>query len=162
MRWVRGNCFDASALVRVFIDEPGYEVVRPYFHGESTKYTTPFCFYEALNVLKSKWIYRKEIDKATYLKAAVALTAWYGASSRQVADDLQFEDHGAFAKVREIVSRTNLDFSDAFQIVSVKFGYFSHLGPNSKTILVTCDRSLAEAARAEGLKVWNALDEPAP
>ena len=161
MRWARGNCFDASALIRVFIDEPGHEVVRPYFQGESTKYTTPFCFYEALNGLKSKWIHRKEIDKDAYLKAALALTAWYGASSRHI-DDLKFEDHTAFAQAKDIVSRTGLDFSDAFQIVSVKFGYFSHLGPNSKTILVTCDRPLAAVARAEGLKVWSALDEPAP
>jgi len=33
---------------------------------------------------------------------------------------------------------------------------------DSTTILVTADRELAKAAKAEGLRVWSILDEPAP
>jgi len=32
----------------------------------------------------------------------------------------------------------------------------------SATILVTADKTLADAARAEGLKTWNLMLEPAP
>ena len=71
----RANCFDASALVKLYVDEVGSGIVRNYFNRESTKYTTPFCFYEALNVLKVKWMYRKELTKKQYLGAAFELTA---------------------------------------------------------------------------------------
>jgi hypothetical protein len=67
--------------------------VRPYFNGEPTKYTTPFCFYEVLNVLKSKWLYKGKLTKEQYLDAAFRLTAWYGASSRRISD-LDFSGPG--------------------------------------------------------------------
>ena len=55
-----------------------------------------------------------------------------------------------------------LSLANAFQIVSVKEGYFSHLVNDSKTVLVTADKLLAAAARAEGLRVWSAMEEPPP
>jgi hypothetical protein len=55
-----------------------------------------------------------------------------------------------------------LDLSDAFQIMSVKRGYFSSLTNDSATVLVTADNSLAQAARSEGLRVWNVNLDPAP
>jgi len=55
-----------------------------------------------------------------------------------------------------------LDLSDAFQILSVKEGFFSRSCGDSQAILVTADRELAKAARVEGLSVWSVLDEPAP
>jgi predicted nucleic acid-binding protein len=71
----RANCFDASALVKLYTEEEGSDIVRPYFEREATKYATPFCFYEALNVLKVKWQYRKQITRDQYLDAAFRLTA---------------------------------------------------------------------------------------
>ena len=63
----RANCFDASALVKVFTREANSDIVREYFnHRSPTKYTTPFCFYETLNVLKVKWLYWKEVTQAEY------------------------------------------------------------------------------------------------
>jgi hypothetical protein len=47
----RADFFDACSLVKIYCDEPDSEIVRPYFYSRSTKYTTPFCFYEALNAL---------------------------------------------------------------------------------------------------------------
>jgi hypothetical protein len=56
-----------------------------------------------------------------------------------------------------------LDLSDAFQIVSVKESFGAHMWRgDSRTILVTADRKLAKAARAEDLRVWSVLEEPAP
>lgn len=55
-----------------------------------------------------------------------------------------------------------LDLSDAFQIHSVKEGFFSNMCGDSKTYLVTADKKLAKAARAEELRVWSVLEEPAP
>lgn len=159
---LRANCFDASALVKVFTVEPGSEIVREYFnHRSPTKYTTPFCFYETLNVLKVKWLYRKELTQAEYSDAAFHITAWFGASARQCRD-IDFQDPLVFSKTREIEQRHSLDWSDAFQILSVKEGYFSHLINDSRTVLVTADQALASAARLEGVKSWYIIGEPEP
>ena len=162
MAAIRANCFDASALVKVYVDEPGSPVVRDYFnHRAATKYSTPFCFYEALNILKSKWKYQGQIDETRYREACFSLVAWYGASSRHVRD-VELTEPKTLGEVLRLTEKHGLDVSDAFQLYSVKAGYFSHLVNRSKTLLVTADIALAEAARVEGLLVWNILGEPEP
>ena len=157
----RADFFDASALTKVFADEPGSVVVREYWHSRATKYTTPFCFYEAMNVLKSKWKHKGQLTLPRYLEAAFQLAAWYGASSSKISD-LDFTDPLTFAETKSLAARSGLDLSDAFQIMSVKRGYFSVLVNDSATVLVTADNDLAKAARAEGLRVWNVNLEPPP
>ncbi|MDC4205519.1 MAG: type II toxin-antitoxin system VapC family toxin [Candidatus Manganitrophus sp.] len=158
---VRANCFDASALVKLHVDEDGADVVRHYFNHEATKYTTPFCFYEALNVLKVKWLYRKEISRDQYLEASFQLAAWYRAATVRI-NDIDFTSRTTFADAQRLSKNTSLDLSDAFQILSVKAGYFSGLVGDSKTILVTGDKNLTVAARQEGIRVWNFMEEAAP
>jgi predicted nucleic acid-binding protein len=156
----RADFFDASALVKVYTDEPASATVREYWRMSATKYTTPFCFYEAMNVLKSKWKYKSQLTLPQYLDAAFQMTAWYGASSARI-NDLDFADPLTFADTRALAERNGLDLSDAFQIMSVKRGYFSVLINDSATVLVTADSSLAAAARNEGLqRVWNLMLEP--
>lgn len=121
---VRANFFDASALVKLHVQEEGSHIIRPYFNGQPTKYTTPFCHYEALNVLKVKWLYRREIAKEQYLDAALRLTAWFGSMSRGIKG-IDFTEPKTFQDARRLVDKTSLDLSDAFQILSVKTGYFS-------------------------------------
>jgi len=160
-RAARADFFDASALAKVYSDEPCSDVARDYFRSRATKYTTPFCFYEAMNVLKGKWKHKGQLTIDQYLEAAFRLTAWYGASSSKVRD-LNFTEPTTFAEAKEIAERSQLDLSDAFQILSVKKGYFSVLVNESSTVLVTADKELANAARAEGLRTWNLMLEPAP
>lgn len=157
----RADFFDASALAKIYSDEPGSFIVREYFGSRATKYTTPFCFYEAMNALKGKWKYKGQLTIDQYLEATFRLTAWYGASSSQVKD-LNFTEPKTFAEAKEIAQRNQLDLSDAFQILSVKRGYFSVLVNESSTVLVTADGDLAIAARTEGLRAWNLMAEPAP
>lgn len=158
----RANCFDASALVKIYVNEPGSAVIREYFFARSpTKYTTPFCFYEALTVLKVKWMYRSELSRAQYLDASFRLMAWYQASTKHTRD-VNFHDPSTFLRVRALAEKHSIDLSDAFQILSVKEGFFSVLVNDSQTILVTADEALAMAARAEGVKSWYCLGEPEP
>ena len=157
----RANCFDASALVKLYVNEDGAEIIRNYFNRESTIYTTPFCFYEALTVLKVKWMYRKELTKKQYLDAAFELTAWYGASTRRI-NDIDFKSPMILSDAKRLADKTSLDLSDAFQILSVKDGYFSHMSGDSKTILVTGDKDLAVAASDEGIRTWYFINEPEP
>ena len=160
-RALRADCFDASALVKVYLVETRSEVVRQYFNARSTKYTTPFCFYEAMNILKSKWKHRGQLTKEQYLDAAFRLTAWYGASSARIKD-LNFTEPTTFSSAKAIAERTGLDLSDAFQILSVKSGYFSVLVNESSTVLVTADKELAVAAESEGLHAWSVTEEDPP
>lgn len=160
-RAARADFFDASALAKVYCDEPCSDVARDYFRSRATKYTTPFCFYEAMNVLKGKWKHKGQLTIDQYLEAAFRLTAWYGASSSKV-NNLNFTEPATFDEAKAIAERNRLDLSDAFQILSVKKGYFSVLVNESSTVLVTADKELAEAARTEGLRAWNLMLEPAP
>jgi predicted nucleic acid-binding protein len=157
----RADCFDASALVKVYVEEPRSSVVRSYFESRTTKYTTPFCYYEALSTLKSKWKYRSLLSKQQYLDAAFRLTAWYQASAKHVSD-LDLTNLETFRSAQSLVERFGLDLSDAFQIISVRDGYFAPLVNDSQTILITADADLATAARAENLRVWNAMAEDPP
>jgi predicted nucleic acid-binding protein len=158
---VRADFFDASALVKVFSREPGSDIALAYFNSRPTKHTTAFCFYEAMNVLKSKWKSQGRLSREEYLAATFQLTAWFGASAARVRE-LDFTDPLVFGRATDLVQRHALDYSDAFQILSVRDGYFSSLVGESSTVLATADRGLASAARAEGLRVWNMLDEPPP
>jgi predicted nucleic acid-binding protein len=159
--YARASFFDASALVRVYVDEPGSELVRSYFHSEPTKFTTQFCFYETLNVLKSKWIHRQLITREQYLEASFRFVAWYG-MMRRTTLDLDFTEPTVFSKAKDLAERTGLDLSDAMQILSVSLGDYSSFCEGSKTVLVTADKPLARVARSEGLRVWSVLEEPAP
>jgi predicted nucleic acid-binding protein len=157
----RANCFDASALVKVFVEEAGSDIVREYFNNRSpTKYTTPFCFYETLSALKLKWL-REQISKAQYTDASFRLVAWFGASTRY-ARDIDLAEPAVFFRVKDIAERHDIDLSDAFQVLSVKEGYFSRLINESRTVLVTADKKLAEVALAEGVRSWYCLGEPEP
>lgn len=158
---VRADFFDASALAKIFSDDHHSDVARTYFGRCPTKYTTPFCFYETMNVLKGKWRYKHQLTFDQYLDAAFRLTAWYGASSSRISD-LDFTDSATFVEAKYIAERNGLDLSDAFQILSVSKGYFSGLVNDSSTVLVTADRALAVAARKEGLRAWDLMHEPAP
>lgn len=52
---VRANFVDASALTKVYSKEYRSEILIEYFNNQSpTKFTTQFCMYETLNVLKTK------------------------------------------------------------------------------------------------------------
>lgn len=159
---VRANCLDASAVVKVFSDEESSDIIREFFNNNApTRYTTPFCFYEALSVLKVKWLYRKVVDESTYRDSAFRLTAWY-AGSLTSTKDIDFHDPVVFREVRSPAEKHSIDLSDAFQIVSVKFGYFSHFIEESKTLLVTADKRLSVVAREEDIKVWYFPTETLP
>lgn len=157
----RANCLDASALVKIYIPEAGSDILCAYLEKESTKYTTPFCFYEALSTLKVMWLYRKKITKTQYLDASFDLSAWYSAATVRMKD-LDLISPLTFDAAKRIVEKTSLDLSDAFQILSVKSGCFSSSIGDSSTVLVTGDKKLAAAARVEGLRAWYFMEEPAP
>jgi len=108
-----------------------------------------------------KWLYKKEISKEDYQKASLSLTSWFSHVSKRIPD-LDFTDPLVFLEVKKLAEQYSLDLSDAFQIVSVKKGFFSTLARDSRTILVSADEGLVKAARKEGIKAWYFLTEPKP
>ncbi len=153
-------CFDASALIKRYMDETGSQELRRYWCAQPTKYTTPFCFYETLSVLKGHRR-RGTLTKDHYLRAASDLVAWFGASHSQIYD-IEFTRPDVFHDARELAERYDLDLADAFLLMSLQAGYFSVFVGGSISLLVTADEPLANAARHMQLPVWDCMREPEP
>ena len=159
----RAVCLDASVLVNLRLPEPYSDKVRAWIANEPGAYTTPFCFYEALNVFKSKWKFQKKITAAEYTTACTSLIVWFGGISRYgFVKDPDLAAPEAFQWVRNVVDTTGLDFSDAYQIYSVTFGYFQHMVGESRTALATTDKELARVAGSHGLLVFDLGNESEP
>jgi len=160
---VRAVCFDASVLVALRTSEPYSSQVKGWCANEPGAYTTPFCFYEALNIFKSKWKYRGQLTEAEYAQCCRSLVAWFGGITRRgFVKDPELTSYDALAWVTNVVSSTQLDFSDAYQVYSVKHGYFSPLSGDSCTVLATTDKNLAVAARSLGILAIDLTCEAVP
>jgi predicted nucleic acid-binding protein len=157
---VRAACFDASALVKLYVNESGSDPLRQYWRVQATKYTTPFCFYETLSILKGKHR-RGVLTEDQYFRATSDMVAWFRASASRV-DDIVFTDRDVFRDAREMAQEYHLDLSDAFQLLTLQAGFFAGLIGGSQTILVTADEPLAKAARTLRLPVWDCMREPVP
>ena len=161
MAAVRTHYLDASAIVKLFVDEDNSEILRKYYYDHSTYSTTSLCFSEAISVLKVKWLYRKEITHEQYLDAMNDLMASFAYEKIRI-DEIEIKDRAVFKEVERLSECYALDISDAFQIYTLKTGLFSVLRGDSKPILITGDTNLAAATRKEGLRVWDCMKEPAP
>ena len=156
----RVHYLDASVLFKLAVKESGSEAIEKYMAAErtSTFYATSLCFAEALGALKSRYSH-KGIDQETYFKAGDILRGYIG--DRIELADMDISDSEIFWEVEKTAKLYGLDIVDAYQIVTIKKDYFSRF-PEAQPILVTADSGLAEAARKEGLRVWDCLKEQAP
>ena len=162
-RAARAVCLDASVLVALRTGEPYSPQVTNWCSNEPGAYTTPFCFYEALNIFKSKWKYRGLLTEADYARCCRSLIVWFGAIERRgFVKDPDLTNPEALSWVTNVVSSAGLDFSDAYQLYSVKHGYFSPLSGDSSTVLATADKRLAVAARSFGIKAIDLTSEVVP
>ena len=125
---------------------------RDYLRGHANWYTTPFCFFEALSVLKVKFKYRREITEEQYHDLGLRLVAEFGARTRDIRVLISPIPLSSVRSRRCCRKHPALDFSDAFQILSVKMGYFYRMA-RVQTVLVTADKDLQTAAEQEGLQV---------
>jgi predicted nucleic acid-binding protein len=161
MRRIRGHYLDASALLKLFIDEEGSEQVRHYFNEQTVFFTTSLCFGETLGRLKVEYKKLKHITQERYLHTCYELMA-YVAGEKIAIQDIEIANRETYLEVEELGKKYDLDISDAFQIVTLKKGFLSVLGGKSKSMLITGDSGLANAVRQEGFEVWDCLREPPP
>jgi predicted nucleic acid-binding protein len=157
---IRTHYLDASAIVKLLVDEDGSPVLKAYFGQHSVFSTTWLCFAETLGVLKLKFL-RKLIDQERYLSACEELMAHLRGQSLEI-DDVGISHRSTFDEVEQLAKKHSLDISDAYQLVTLRRGVFSRMTGASRPILITADDALAVAARAEGLRVWHCLRESAP
>ena len=158
--WAKHRYLDASALVKVVIDEGDHEPVRSFFIANTNLGATSLCVMEALGVLKAKWTYSR-ITEDTYFKASRQLVQYASGKKIEVEDIGLFSFQGLDA-VQARAKKHGLDLSDALQLETILRGKYAHLGPNSASVLITADAGLASAAAAEGVRVWNCIKDPQP
>ena len=161
VRYIKASHLDASAAVKLILQERGSQYIRSYFKDRSGFFITGFCLAEALGVLKRKWC-RGELSQEQYFERCYVLLAYLRKPSRIRVDEIELSSLDTFAKAEEIARRHKLDLSDSLQLASVKHGRFSSCVPGFKTVLITADRALASAAKKEGLRVWNCEEEATP
>ena len=77
-------------------------------------------------------------------------------------DDMSILSPRLLTEATRLIQQYNLDFIDCVQIVTILHGKYSVLGKDSQSILITADRDLAKAARAERARVWECTSEPWP
>ncbi len=161
MGLIRTHYLDASATVKLFINEDGGDTLRNYVAKHSIFYMTSFCVAETFGVLKRKYL-RNEITQDQYLSACDRLVGQLRDEVISV-HDIYIADRQIYSEVEKIAKRYSLDISDAFQVISLKKGFFSPLkGTSSECILITGDKQLANVARQENLRVWDCVREPPP
>jgi predicted nucleic acid-binding protein len=161
---VRTHYLDTSAIIKLFLDEADCQIIREYYNKQTTFYTTSLCFAETLGKLKDMRFHRKQpnnISESQYLAACNALLADISSGAIGI-DEIAINNREVYKNVENITQKYSLDVADAFQIYTLKEGYFSRLRGESSPLLITADDALAEAARKEGLKAWNFRTEPTP
>lgn len=160
--FVRANYLDASAIIKVLVEEPGNSSrVAEYFKSSHSFYMTSLCFAEALGVLKAKYFHHGNITERGYLNRSYLLTVFVK-NRRIKLDEVPLTEPKIFEEVEGIVKKYQIDTSDALQIVTIKKGIFSNRVAESQSLLITADGDLAKAARNEGLKVWDCIHEQSP
>jgi predicted nucleic acid-binding protein len=162
MTSAKARYLDASALVKLLVDEGDCAPLRAFCNNHPSCNTTLLCVAEALGVLKRKWL-KEQLSLEEYVRATTQLLA--EARHRIYPDELNPSEHEVNSGVKALVEKyasLKLDVSDALQLYTLRHGPFRFLCGDSTSVLITADENLAKAARDEGLRVWDCIREPAP
>jgi predicted nucleic acid-binding protein len=161
---VKVHYLDASALVKLVADdpdeEPGRDVLRQYYWGHSNRYATSYCVTETFSAFKGKFRNHK-ITEDQYIKYVKEFIHGYIGASLKI-DEVPILKPLVIPEAERLFQKYKIDFIDCFQIVTILHGQFRFLCLDSKSILITADHALAEAARAEDARVWEVTTDPVP
>ena len=161
---IKSHYLDASALVKLVADdpddEPGRTAVRKYYETHTCMMTTSHCLSEALSVFKSKFLRRRisRDDYIRYVDRFITITVGW----KLEIDELPILSPKLLEESTNLIRKYNLDFVDCVQIVTILHGKYKIFCGDTKSVLITADRALAKAARAEGARVWECTSEPPP
>src|SRR5438876_12323036 len=113
MRWAKARYLDASALVKLVVDEPDHERVRTFFASNTNFAATSLCVTEALGAIKAKWVHNR-LTEDQYFKAARSLVQM--ATRKIEVDSIDLFALQGLAAVEALAQRHSLDLSDALQL----------------------------------------------
>ena len=160
MTIIRTHYLDASAIVKLLIEEEGSDAVRSYLGPHATWVTTSLCFAETLGVLKAKQVHT-HFSMETCHGACEELIGHIRGQTITI-EEVGLTERAVFDEVEILCEKHALDLSDGCQLLTLRSGQLSHLEGDSRPILITADKKLAKAARSEGLTAWDCMHEPAP
>lgn len=147
---------DANCLVKLVVVEAGSKELRGHCERRGIICaTTSFCFYEALGVLKAKWVNQKRpdhIQEETYLAACEELCALVENGQIQL-EEVAIHNRLSFNESEKITKKYKIDLSDSFQLVSIRKGMLAQLKTPIVPALISEDGGVYKAAIEEGLKV---------
>ncbi len=150
---IKLHYLDANCLVKLVIEEYHSADLRKYFYRNGVVCaTTTFCFYEALGVLKAKWINKKRpdhISEEQYFAACEELCALVEDENIEL-EEISFSDRATFNESEVLASTHKIDLSDAFQLVTLKRGMFARLEAGV-SVLISEDAGILKAAQQDGL-----------
>jgi len=147
---------DASALIKLFIEEKGSTELRRFVSQCGVIYTTALCFGEALGVMKRKRFFEKSLSQDQYISASNNLRAHISSNIIKFVEGGDLTNRDIFFEAADLSDMHEIDLSDALQIVLVS---------RSKIVgatLISADKGLVEASRKSGISAWNCETEPAP
>lgn len=167
---VKMHYLDASVLIKLFVNEGDCDSIREFFLNNVNFCTTSLCLAEALARMKGMWKKGKggqmKLTMDEYLastkgllRATHSIRKPYG---KIEIDEKVLSDISTHSNVEQLAKDNKLDLSDALQLYTIKKGKYSHLGPESASVLITADKKLAAAARRIGIRVWNCSKEDVP
>jgi predicted nucleic acid-binding protein len=162
---IRVLYLDASALVKLVADDvdelPGRDAVRAYYWSHAAHvYSTSYSITEALSAFKFKYVRGlivRDVYKH-YIREFLKLTI--GSNLR--IDEVHILSPVVRDEFERLIDTYDIDFLDCFQLVTIMHGRYRVLVGGSKSLLITADKKLAEAARKENVDAWYCVDEPAP
>jgi predicted nucleic acid-binding protein len=156
---IRMRYLDASALVKLYVDEGDSKQIRDFFTNRIHFCTTSVCLVEALSVFKAKWL-RKLLTKQGYFEKTRNLLL--DARGKIEINDVGLVEFSILDEVERLATKHNLDISDALQLVTILKGKYSFFARDSSSGLITADGDLASAARSENIRVWNCCADIQP
>lgn len=158
---LRPYLLDASALLKLFLDEPGSDRVRTLFQRASWIETTWLCVAETYGRLKALWL-KGQIDEGKYLSSLFVLNT-YLRDEKVTLTGQMVQDLQDYLTIRDLVQKHAIDFSDALQFVAIRESMKATLVGDSRPMLVTSDGGMLEVARLYGIVTWNPEgDDPIP
>ena len=162
---IRVLYLDSSALVKLVADDvdelPGRDAVRAYYWPHAAHvYSTSYSVTEALSAFKSKYVRGRIVRDVYKLYIREFLKLTIGSNLR--IDEVQILSPVVRDEFDRLIDTYDIDFLDCFQLVTIMHGEYGVLVGGSKSLLITADKKLAEAARKENVEAWYCVDEPAP
>jgi predicted nucleic acid-binding protein len=153
MEILKAYYLDASALIKIFIQEKRSDIVHNLISAKSQIYTTTLCVTEALRVFKRVHLLKKNpADIEKYTTCCLDLISMITNENIQI-DDQPIFDRETYDKTEQLIRAHKLDLSDMLQILSVKASFPKRIG--METILITDDEDLFCAAKSENIQsVW--------